>query len=51
MIIKDRVLIAEEGKVLFNGESYASIVYLGKYDSIENWQEVDIEEDTEDNEV
>ena len=32
----------DEGKWLTNGEVYSdSIIYLGKYDSPANWQEVD----------
>ena len=34
------VLEPDEGKVLFDGETYASKVYLGKGDSGENWTEV-----------
>ena len=34
-------LIADEGKVLTNGTEYGSLIYLGAYDSPDNWQEVD----------
>lgn len=34
-------LIADEGKVLTNGTEYATALYLGAYDSPDNWQEVD----------
>jgi hypothetical protein len=34
-------LIADEGKVLTNGTEYTTALYLGAYDSVDNWQEVD----------
>lgn len=37
----DNVLIAKEGYVLTNGETYSSIIRLGKNDSADNWHEVD----------
>ena len=33
-------LEADEGMVLTNGETYSAVVYLGIYDSPENWHEV-----------
>ena len=33
-------LIASEGYVLTNGEVYGQEVYLGIYDSPENWHEI-----------
>ena len=33
-------LIASEGYVLTNGEAYGQEVYLGIYDSAENWHEI-----------
>lgn len=33
-------LIASEGHVLTNGEAYGQEVYLGIYDSPENWHEI-----------
>lgn len=41
MIIEGNHLIAAEGKVLTNGESYSTEVWLGIYDNQENWREVD----------
>lgn len=35
------VLTAGEGKYLHNGDTYTDSVYLGIYDSAENWEEVD----------
>lgn len=37
-------LMAEEGMILTNGEIYSTLVYLGKYDSPENWHEIPIED-------
>ena len=42
MIIEGNVLTADEGKTLTNGETYSEQVYLGIYDSPENWHEIDI---------
>ena len=33
-------LIADDGMVLTNGETYSTQVYLGIYDSPENWREI-----------
>ena len=33
-------LIASEGYVLTNGEAYGKEIYLGIYDSPENWHEI-----------
>lgn len=35
-----RKLTASEGFVLTNGEVYSKEIYLGKYDSPENWHEI-----------
>lgn len=35
-----RKLTASEGYVLTNGEAYGQEVYLGIYDSPENWHEI-----------
>ena len=50
MTIQDNELIADEGKILTNGEIYASIVYLGIYDSPSNWHEIPIKEVPQDGE-
>jgi len=38
------VLIADEGMMLTNGETYAKSVELGDWDSAENWREITKEE-------
>lgn len=40
MIIHDNELISDEGMTLTNGETYSKHVYLGKWDSAENWWEI-----------
>ena len=40
MIIENNVLTADEGYVLTNGEIYATQIYLGIYDNLNNWQEI-----------
>lgn len=35
-----RKLTADEGMVLTNGEAYGKEIYLGIYDSAENWHEI-----------
>ena len=35
-----RKLTADEGMVLTNGEAYGKVIYLGIYDSAENWHEI-----------
>ena len=35
-----RKLPADEGMVLPNGEAYGKEIYLGIYDSAENWHEI-----------
>ena len=42
--LNPRMIIADEGKVLTNGEVYTTVVYLGKDEDIANWQEIDISE-------
>lgn len=41
------VLIADEGKKLYDGNTYSDKVYLGIFDSVDNWQEVDEESASE----
>lgn len=41
MIIEGNVLTAGSGKLLTNGSVYSEQVYLGIYDSPDNWREVD----------
>ena len=40
MIINGNVIAADDGMVLTNGETYSTMVYLGIYDSAENWNEI-----------
>lgn len=40
MIIHDNELIPDEGMTLTNGETYSKHVYLGIYDTPENWYEI-----------
>ena len=35
------MLAADEGKTLTDGEIYSPVVYLGKDESVDNWQEID----------
>ena len=49
MIIQGNILIPNEGKILTNGEVYSYEVYLGIYDSPENWHEILIEEIPQEN--
>ena len=44
MIIEKNILKADEGKVITNGETFATVVYLGKNDSSLNWYEITEEE-------
>lgn len=39
-----RSIKADEGMVLTNGETFSTLVYLGIYDSPDNWHEVTEEE-------
>jgi hypothetical protein len=41
MIIEKNILKADNGKVLTNGETFGTTIYLGKNDSVDNWHEVD----------
>ena len=47
MDLNPRMLAADEGKTLTDGETYSQVVYLGKDESVDNWQEVDESEVTE----
>lgn len=39
-----RHIAANEGMVLTNGETYATELWLGDGDSIDNWREITVEE-------
>jgi hypothetical protein len=48
MLIEEQIVLkAEEGKVLTNGTDFGKVVYVGKNDSQNNWQEITIEEANE----
>lgn len=50
LYLKPRMLIADEGKILTDGETYTNVVYLGKDENPDNWQEVDESDVTEEKE-
>ena len=39
-VINENTIKADDGMKLTNGEAFGSIVYLGKYDSVDNWHEI-----------
>ena len=42
--IDETTIKADEGMVLTDGNAFGNIVYLGKYDSADNWHEITEEE-------
>ena len=40
LYLNPRMLIADEGKTLTDGETYTNVVYLGKNENPDNWQEI-----------
>ncbi len=38
------ILIAKEGYVYTNGETFSTVIRLGKNDSVDNWHEITEEE-------
>ena len=42
--LNPKMLIANENKVLTNGEIYTNVVYLGIDENAENWQEINADE-------
>lgn len=40
MYLAPRMLIADEGKTLTDGETYTPVVYLGNEENPDNWQEI-----------
>lgn len=42
--IDEKTIQADFGMVLTNGDTFGSIVYLGKNDSVDNWHEITEEE-------
>lgn len=51
LYLNPRMLVADEGKTLTDGETYSSVVYLGKNESVDNWQEVNESEVIENEEL
>lgn len=39
--LNPKMIIADKGKILTNGEIYSSVVYLGKNEDIHNWNEIE----------
>lgn len=50
MIIQGNEIFPDEGMTLTNGASYSKHVYLGKWDSPENWWEIPDEDVPEEEE-
>lgn len=44
VIINENTIKADEGMVLTDGNAFGKTVYLGKYDSVDNWHEITEEE-------
>lgn len=44
LYLNPRMLVADEGKTLTDGEIYSQVVYLGKNENPDNWQEIDQED-------
>lgn len=42
--LKPKMLIAGEGKILKNGDTYSNVVYLGVDENPDNWQEINADE-------
>ena len=40
MIINDKIIIADDGMMLTNGEVYAKTIRLGDWDTAENYHEI-----------
>ena len=49
--LNPRMLAADEGKTLTDGETYSHVVYLGKNESVDNWQEIDQAEAPKEGEI
>ena len=39
--LNPRMLVADEGKTLTDGETYSQVVYLGRNENPDNWHEID----------
>lgn len=42
--LNPQMLIADEGKILKNGDIYSNVVYLGVDENPDNWQEINADE-------
>lgn len=51
LYLKPRMLIADEGKTLTDGETYTPVVYLGKDEIPDNWQEINMEDVPKEGEI
>ena len=40
MTVYENTIKADEGMVLTDGNAFGTTVYLGKYDSVDNWHEI-----------
>jgi hypothetical protein len=39
-VINENTIKADDGMVLTDGNAFGTTVYLGKYDSVDNWHEI-----------
>lgn len=44
MTVNENTIKADKGMVLTDGNAFGTMVYLGKYDSVDNWHEITEEE-------
>lgn len=49
--LNPQMLIAGEGKILKNGDTYSNVVYLGVDENADNWQEINADEMPTESEV
>ena len=49
--LNPRMLVADEGKMLTDGETYSPVVYLGKNESVDNLREIDQEDIPQETEI
>lgn len=42
--LNPQMIIADEGKILKNGDTYSNVVYLGVDENADNWQEINANE-------
>lgn len=51
LYLNPRMLIADEGKTLTDGDTYTNVVYLGKDENPKNWQEINMEDVPKEGEI